>query len=175
MPVLDIADAKQRVKLLELRRVVAEVRRYEASISDGREERLRQAYAIVVAADIDPAAVVRQWFVGGYDFGVKYLHYLDVRWINTGRLAGLGSKVPIAGVESTLAGFRVWLRAPEFGERDEHSSRAPALVPVPGRCPGAPRRSHAVEVVAHAGLVIQLPLAVTGADPFVANPAWPRR
>ncbi|WP_066462969.1 DEAD/DEAH box helicase [Sanguibacter suarezii] len=164
----DIADAKQRVKALELRRVSAEVRRDEAAISDSRDERVRQAYNIVIAADIDPDAVVGQWFLEDYDFGVKYLGHLDVRWFNTGKLAGLGSTFAIAGVESPIGGFRVCTACGHLSPGDGVNT------PRQHR-PWCVHRTSAQEdtvdlILSRSlrtqGLVIRLPHSVTSADSF---------
>ena len=49
------------------------MRRDEAAIDDGRDERIRaSASTSSTAADIDPPRH-QQWFVEGYGFGVKHL------------------------------------------------------------------------------------------------------
>jgi ATP-dependent helicase YprA (DUF1998 family) len=102
-----IADTKQHLEAIELTRVSAELRRDEAAITDRNDERRRERFAIFVAADVDPAAVVRQWYVDGYDFGVKYLRRMDIRWINAGRAAGYGATTTIGGVQRPANLFRV--------------------------------------------------------------------
>ena len=164
----DIADAKQRVKALELRRVSAEARRDEASINDSHDDRVRQAYNIVVAADIDPSAVVRQWFVYGYDFGVKYLGHLDVRWFNTGKLGGAGSSFAIAGNESPLSGFRV---CEACGHLDLASGTNSPREHRPWCVHRTSAQEHTVDLMLSRslrtqGLVIRLPHSVTTGDSF---------
>ncbi|MBI9114980.1 DEAD/DEAH box helicase [Sanguibacter suaedae] len=165
---LDIADAKQRVRALELRRVSAEVRRDEAAISDARDERVRQRYSIVVAADIDPTTIVKQWFVDGYDFGVKYLSHLDVRWFNTGKLAGLGSTFAVAGNECPVGGFRVCAACGHLSSGDGTNNTREHK-------PWCVYRTSAQESTVDLmlsrslrtqGLVIRLPHSVTSADTF---------
>ena len=102
-----IADTRQHLEAIELTRVSAEVRRDEAAITDRRDDRRRERFSLFVAADVDPAAVVRQWFVDGYDFGLKYLRRMDIRWLNAGRLAGYGAATTIGGVQRPANFFRV--------------------------------------------------------------------
>ncbi len=102
-----IADAKQRLDVVELTRVSAEMRRDEASISDRRDERKKESFVVFTAADIDPAGMARRWFIQGYDFGVTYLRRLDIRWVNAGRRAGHGPSRAIGGEERPAPLFRV--------------------------------------------------------------------
>lgn len=102
-----IADMKQHIDVVEIKRVSAEVRRDESSINDSREERKRENFNIVVAADVNPAFVTDQWFLGGYDFGIKYLHKVDIKWLNLGRSGGFGATRVVAGEDRTAPLFRV--------------------------------------------------------------------
>ena len=102
-----IADMKQHIDVVEIKRVSAEVRRDESSINDTREERKREGFNIVVAADIDPAFITDQWFLDGYDFGMKYLHKVDIKWLNLGRAGGFGATRVVAGEDRTAPLFRV--------------------------------------------------------------------
>ncbi|SMG55763.1 Distinct helicase family with a unique C-terminal domain including a metal-binding cysteine cluster [Rhodococcus rhodochrous J3] len=102
-----ISDVSQRLHVVEMERVSAEVRRDEATISDNRDDRHREPFTVAVAADIDPAHVGRAWFVQDRDFGTEYLRRLDIRWINLGKRASQGKKRIIAGEESATGLFRV--------------------------------------------------------------------
>ncbi|MFB2351868.1 hypothetical protein, partial [Priestia megaterium] len=51
-----IADIGQRLPVVELSSVSAVVRREEAAIDDGKEERIRNPFTIITAADIDPTS-----------------------------------------------------------------------------------------------------------------------
>ncbi len=102
-----ILDSAQHFDTVELSRVTAEMRRDEATITDRRDERQRERFTIVVAADVNPASVIRQWYVDGYDFGVKYLRSIDIRWVNLGRGAGYGPQREIAGETRMANLFRV--------------------------------------------------------------------
>ena len=66
-------------------RVSAEVRRDEATINDIRDNRKREPFTVVTAADVDPTQVGRTWFRSGSAFGAEYLRRLDIRWINLGQ------------------------------------------------------------------------------------------
>ncbi|WP_411815557.1 DEAD/DEAH box helicase [Gordonia sp. SND2] len=102
-----IADVSQQLQVVEMARVSAEVRRDEASINDSRDERHREAFTVVTAADIDPVNAGRSWFVGDLEFGAEYLRRLDVRWLNMGRRTSQGGTRTIAGQETTTGLFRV--------------------------------------------------------------------
>lgn len=100
-----IADVDQRFAVVELERVSAAMRREEATIGDDRDERTRQAFTLAVAADID--RVGAQWFVDGYDFGVRHLPEVTLRWLNLGKAASHGSTRLVAGEQYSAPLFRV--------------------------------------------------------------------
>ncbi|KQM81287.1 DEAD/DEAH box helicase [Agromyces sp. Leaf222] len=102
-----IADTAQHLQVVELEQVSAEVRRDEASISDGRDERRRERFVMQVAADVDPTGITDAWYVEGEAFGVTYLRDLTVRWLNLGRVGGFGETRFIAGDERQAPLFRV--------------------------------------------------------------------
>ncbi|MBH0779339.1 DEAD/DEAH box helicase [Nocardia bovistercoris] len=102
-----IADIAQQMHVLEMSRVSAEVRRDEASITDNRDERAKESFRVVTAADIDPDEVVLSWYVEDYEFGAEYLRHMDIRWLNVGRRGSQGARRTIAGEETTTALFRV--------------------------------------------------------------------
>lgn len=102
-----IADVSQQLQVVEMARVSAEVRRDEASINDSRDERHKESFTVVTAADIDPVNVTRAWFIGDLKFGAEYLRRLDVRWLNMGRRTSQGGTRTIAGQETTTGLFRV--------------------------------------------------------------------
>jgi ATP-dependent helicase YprA (DUF1998 family) len=102
-----ITDVSQHLPVVEMTRVSAEVRRDEATINDIRDNRHREPFTVVTAADIDPAQVGRTWFRASSAFGAEYLRRLDIRWINLGRRASKGKMRTIAGQESATGLFRV--------------------------------------------------------------------
>ncbi|HZL02482.1 MAG TPA: helicase-related protein, partial [Cellulomonas sp.] len=101
-----IADSGQRLDVVELEHVTAEIRRDEAAITDRRDERDVTRFQIVVAADVDAAGVERRWFVEGSGLGCTYLRRLDVRWLNLGVPAHGGART-VAGEERQAGLFRV--------------------------------------------------------------------
>jgi len=102
-----IADTGQRLDVVELTHVTAEVRRDEATISDRRDERSGKAFQLMVTADVDEQQVVSRWFVGdGVGLGCTYVRAMDVRWVNLGT-PGHGSSRTISGEERSGALFRV--------------------------------------------------------------------
>lgn len=102
-----VADVSQRLQIVDLKKVSAEVRRDEALISDLRDDRHSEAYTVVVAADLDPAHLGRSWFVTDLDIGAEYLRRLDIRWLNLGRRNSQGHQRTIAGREIATGLFRV--------------------------------------------------------------------
>ncbi|MCW2690932.1 MAG: box helicase, partial [Mycobacterium sp.] len=102
-----IADVSQLLPVVEMTRVSAEVRRDEATINDIRDNRKREPFTVVTAADVDPIQVGRTWFRASSAFGAEYLRRLDIRWINLGRRTSKGKKRLIAGQESASGLFRV--------------------------------------------------------------------
>ncbi|MBO0852763.1 MAG: DEAD/DEAH box helicase [Nocardia sp.] len=102
-----IADVSQQLQVVEMSRVSAEVRRDEATINDIRDDRKRESFTVVTAADINPDNIARRWFVADRDFGAEYLQRIDIRWLNMGRRTSQGGKRHIAGEETTSGLFRV--------------------------------------------------------------------
>jgi len=162
-----IQDTGQRLDMVELTRVSAEVRRDEVAISDRRDERGHAAFQIVTAADIDPANAVRRWFVEDTGLGCTYLHTVDLRWINLGP-SGHGVTRTIGGDERHSMLFRV---CSGCGKKDIDSGRNR---PHEHR-PWCPHRTSAVEMTSTValsrtlrtqGLLIRLPRAVTLGDDF---------
>jgi hypothetical protein len=121
-----ILDARQRVDAVELTRVSAQAHRDEARINDRDDQRKRTRFTVLAAADVDPDAIVRQWFVDGYDFGARYLRSLTIRWLNLGPRSGFGSPRLIAGQSEpgnlfrVCAGCGVLDRAARSNRADEH-------------------------------------------------------
>ena len=102
-----IADTAQRLPVIELTNVSAIIRRDESTIDDASDERSRERYTVLTAADIDPAGVTKRWFVDKLGFGAKHLRNLQVRWINLGRTGIGGATRLLAGQEADTALFRV--------------------------------------------------------------------
>ncbi|WP_270887103.1 DEAD/DEAH box helicase [Pedococcus sp. 5OH_020] len=122
-----IADASQRFDVVELTRVLSDVRRDESRISDDRDERRATPFIIATAADLDPRKVTRQWSVGGGTFGVAQYRALDIRWLNAGRKSASGmSARSVAGQQLPNVMFRVCAAcgkadsAANSNSRDEH-------------------------------------------------------
>ncbi|WP_280204952.1 DEAD/DEAH box helicase [Nocardia farcinica] len=102
-----IADVSQQLQVVEMSKVSAEVRRDEAAITDSRDERHREVYSVVTAADVNPDNITRRWFAADHDFGAEYLRHIDIRWLNMGKRTSQGSKRTIAGIDVTTGLFRV--------------------------------------------------------------------
>jgi ATP-dependent helicase YprA (DUF1998 family) len=114
-----IADAAQRVKVVELEHVSAEIRRDESSINDRRDERERVRFTVFPTVDIDPAGVTSMWFTEGSGFGVKYCRDLTIRWLNVGKAGGYGQPRYFSGDERPTPLFRV---CSECGKVDTSSN-----------------------------------------------------
>ena len=163
-----ISGSEHHLDVVELSRVSAEMRRDEAVITDRNDERRRERFTIAVAADIDPAQVVRQWYVNDYDFGTKYLRRMDVRWVNLGRQAGHGSIRSIAGNDEPAPLFRVCEgcgvldRSTRANRADEHRAWCRYR-----KAPDEHTRSIALtRTLTTQGAVIRLPLSITLGDRF---------
>ncbi|MFD3593185.1 DEAD/DEAH box helicase [Nocardia sp. NPDC058640] len=102
-----IADVSQQLQVVEMAKVSAEVRRDEAAISDIRDERRKESFTVLAAADIDPDNITKRWFVAEQDFGAEYLRRMDIRWLNMGKRNSQGGKRTIAGNTTTGGLFRV--------------------------------------------------------------------
>lgn len=126
-----IADTRQHLDTVELERVSAEVRRDEALITDSSDERTRERFAVVVAADIDRREAQAEWYAEGIGFGATLLRAVNIRWLNLGRSGGGGSTRTIASVEESAPLFRVCAqcgkldRASGSNKRDEHRPWCP--------------------------------------------------
>lgn len=163
---LGIGGVEHRIDVVELTRVSAEMNRDEAQITDRTDERRQERFSIFLAADIDPASVTDEWYVEGYNFGVKYLSRLDLRWVNAGRAHGAPRQ--FAGVRGPGPLFRLCegcgkldrhVRANVHGEHrpwcphrrsDEEHTRDLALT----------------RTLTTQGAVLRLPLSVTLGDRF---------
>ncbi len=164
----EIADTKQRLEVVELDRVYSAMRRDDAVISDDRDERIREQFTVVTAADINPANVTRQWFVDGYDFGAKHLRDQTIRWLNIGKAGGQGSPRVIANGDYAASLFRVcsWC-----GQLDTVTGRNQSTEHRPW-CPHRKALTEHTRGVALSrtlcteGLVIRLPTSVTLGDMF---------
>lgn len=102
-----IADVSQTFDVVVMKKVSAEVRRDEAGIGDRSDNRVKESFNVVVAADIDPEHVTSQWFLDGIDFGAKYLHRTELRWLNLGRTASNAATRVLAGEDVKAPLFRV--------------------------------------------------------------------
>jgi len=163
-----IADMSQTLDVVVMKKVSAEVRRDEASIGDRRENRVRERFSIVAAADIDPQHVQRSWFLDGYDFGAQYLNRVEIRWINVGKQAAFGSTRMIAGDEIKTPLFRVCAHCGQLDQSAKENS------PTEHRfwCKYRKAEQESVKEVALArtlgtqGVVLHLPLDATLGDDF---------
>ncbi|PTU57877.1 heavy metal resistance protein CzcA [Sphaerisporangium cinnabarinum] len=163
-----IADVAQRVEVVELKRVSSVIRREEATIDDRHDERERERFTIRTLADVDPAAVTRQWFVKDYGFGARYQREMIVRWLNLGKASAQGATVELAGQPHDVALFRVCERC---GKLDTSTGANRASEHRPW-CPLRKATSERVRTVALArsltteGLVLRLPESITIGDDF---------
>jgi ATP-dependent helicase YprA (DUF1998 family) len=114
-----IADAAQRLNVVELEHVSAEIRRDESSINDRRDERERTRFTVFPSVDINPTDVTSQWFTERSGFGVKYCRDLTIRWLNVGKSGGYGQPRFFSGEERATPLFRV---CKECGKLDTSSN-----------------------------------------------------
>lgn len=163
-----IADMGQVLDVVVMKKVSAEVRRDEAAINDRRDNRVRERFTIVAAADIDPQHLQKRWFVEGYDFGAEYFNRVDIRWLNTGRTASNGGVRTIAGDDVRTPMFRL---CSYCGQLDQSAKEN---LPTEHRfwCKYRKAAQESVKEVVLArelntqGVVLHLPLDVTYGDDF---------
>lgn len=162
-----VADTGQRLDVVELTHVSAEVRRDEAMISELRDERRTNSFQIISAADVDPANIARQWFAESTGLGCTYLRTMDVRWINVGA-AGHGTSRIISADERAGALFRV---CSGCGKLDSDTGRNRPHEHRPW-CPYRTATTENTATVALSrtlrtqGLLLRLPHVVTLGDDF---------
>ncbi|GIL33998.1 DEAD/DEAH box helicase [Phycicoccus sp. DTK01] len=166
---LQIADAGQRLDVVELVRVMSEVRRDEHRIGESRDERKRTQFVLVPAPDFDPAKVTRQWTAAEGGFGVAHYDGMVLRWVNAGRVAAgavMARRVAGQGTPNTL--FRV---CSSCGKADSETN---ANVRSEHR-PWCPQRTSPTETARSValtrslttqGLALTLPTSVTLGDVF---------
>ncbi|WP_329007667.1 DEAD/DEAH box helicase [Micromonospora rifamycinica] len=162
-----IHDTGQRLDVVELTRVSAELRRDEVAISDRRDERGRVAFQIVTTVDVNPDDVADRWFAEGIGLGCSLLRSVDIRWLNLGP-AGHGPTRTIAGAERQGTLFRV---CSGCGKRDTDTGRNRPHEHRPW-CPHRTSVSEVTSTVALSrtlrtqGLLVRLPHTVTLGDDF---------
>ncbi|MFF2053290.1 DEAD/DEAH box helicase [Leifsonia sp. NPDC058194] len=126
-----IADTGQRLPILPLERVSAEVRRDESAITDRADERRQQNFTVYASADVDPANVTSQWYVEGKGIAVRFCRDMPIRWINLGPQSQGGLPKFLAGEELKTPLFRVCRlcgkldRSTNANSRTEHRAWCP--------------------------------------------------
>lgn len=162
-----IADAGQRIDVVELTRASAEVRRDEAMITDRRDQRYSPLFQVFLAADVDPVQIARQWFVKETMLGCTYLRSMDLRWINAG-LPGHGGSRAIAGQERPAGLFRLCAGC---GHLDTTTGRNNRYEHRPWCVHRDAATEHTRSValtrtLRTQGLLVRLPYTITVGDPF---------
>jgi ATP-dependent helicase YprA (DUF1998 family) len=109
---ISVRDVGQRLDVIPLERVSAEVSRDAALISDSRDDRTQERFTVVPLVDVDPARVSDAWRLTGYPFGAEYVRDCQIRWINVGSARLAGPDRLIAGNEVRAPLFRL---CPECG------------------------------------------------------------
>lgn len=102
-----IADVSQQFDVVIMKKVSAEVRRDEVAIGDRSDQRVKERFNTVLAADIDPEHVTDEWFLKDFEFGAKYVNRVQLRWLNLGRASVNAAPRVIAGNEAKAPLFRV--------------------------------------------------------------------
>jgi ATP-dependent helicase YprA (DUF1998 family) len=100
-----IRDVGQRLDVVPLERVSAQVSRDAALITDSSEDRVQEGFTVVPMVDADPASISHAWRHASYPFGTEYVRDCRIRWLNVGL-----AKRP--GKDRLIAGTKV--RAPLF-------------------------------------------------------------
>jgi hypothetical protein len=161
-----IADTNQLIDVVELTQVSAEVRRDESTISDRSDERTRERFTVQVAADIDPAKVITQWYVENSYFGVKYLRDMTIRWVNIGKTVASGSALMLAGTEFAASYFRVCEACGKLDQRGHTNSAREHRAWCRHRTAKVEHNRHIAltRTLVTQGIVLRLPPATTIGD-----------
>ena len=126
-----IADVSQHLPVVEMTRVSAEVRRDEATINDIRDNRKREPFTVVTAADIDPAQVGRTWYRAAVSVrrGVSAAVGYSLDQPGPAHLQGQAADDRRAGIgQRPVPGLRV-VRATRWRGGTQQPLRTPHLVP----------------------------------------------
>ncbi|MBX7447198.1 DEAD/DEAH box helicase [Mycolicibacterium sp. 3033] len=163
-----VADISQRLPVAELTSVSAIIRREEATIDDGSDERARERFTVQALADIDHARVTKHWYVQTHGFGAKHLRNVIIRWINLGRSGVGGAKRVISGDEVDAALFRL---CSECGKLDTASGVNHRREHRPWCSRRSSHEESATELalarrLTTEGLVLRLPQSITLGDAF---------
>jgi ATP-dependent helicase YprA (DUF1998 family) len=102
-----VRDVGQRLDVVPLERVSAQVSRDSALISDTREDRIQEGFTVVPLVDVDPAQITHAWRLAGYPFGAEYVRDCQIRWLNLGFSRMAGRERIIAGTEVRAPLFKV--------------------------------------------------------------------
>ncbi|GAA4682409.1 DEAD/DEAH box helicase [Pseudonocardia yuanmonensis] len=164
-----VGDMGQRLDVVELAHVTAEIRRDEATITDRRDQRDSRFFQVVTAADVDPAHFGDRWFAEDVGLGCTYLTSLTIRWVNLGT-AGHGATRIVAGEEISGALFRV---CEGCGKLDTDAGQNQAHEHRPWCRYRTSPAEHTTTVALSRtlrtqGLLLRLPSAVTIGDDFAA-------
>jgi len=144
-----IADVKQRLDTVQMSGVSAQIRRDDSLINDSRDDRERTRYTVLTAADIDESNVRAQWFVDGYDFGMRHLSDVAIRWVNLGPAGKQATSRALAGHEVMSPLFRVCDTCGKLDESSKSNGREEHR-------PWCPRRNHDNEHTRSIALMRQL-------------------
>lgn len=94
-----IADTGQILKVVELKKVSAEISRDESMISDSTDDREKPFFTLRTLADIDATGgnVAAQWYITDHEFGVRYLRRVTLTQLNLGKSRTNGAEMLLAG------------------------------------------------------------------------------
>jgi ATP-dependent helicase YprA (DUF1998 family) len=102
-----IRDVGQRLDVVPLERVSAQVSRDGSLITDSSEDRVQEGFTVVPMVDADPANISRAWRLASYPFGAEYVRDCRIRWLNVGLARRPGRDRTFAGNEVRAPLFAV--------------------------------------------------------------------
>jgi ATP-dependent helicase YprA (DUF1998 family) len=102
-----VQDVGQRLDVVPLERVSAQVSRDAALITDSTEDRVQAGFTVIPMVDADPANISHAWRHAGYPFGAEYARDCSIRWLNVGLARRPGKDRTIAGAEVRAPLFKV--------------------------------------------------------------------
>lgn len=157
-----ISDTGQRLAMVPLERVSAEVRRDESAITDRADERRQQSFTVHTVADVDSANVSSQWYVDGKGLAVRYCRDMPIRWVNLGPQSQGGLPRYVAGSELKAPLFRVCRLCGKLDRSTNRNSRTEHRAWCPNRSTTKEdiKQVALVRELRTQGLVLRVPPAV---------------
>ncbi|WIY83987.1 DEAD/DEAH box helicase [Propionimicrobium sp. PCR01-08-3] len=163
-----IGEVGNQLDVIEFKKASANVNRESARISDASDERVRAGFTTMLAADIDPDRIDRQWFTEGTQFGAKLVNRLTLRFLNLGKRVEQGSQRMIAGEQHFVPLFQVCHGCGHLNTQTRANSRVEHAPWCPHRDDPAEHNKNVAlsRTLVTQGVLLPLPWQLTSGDHF---------